>query len=299
MFQEYTEKIKSFDGNQLFFRLYTPAIKNQLEINPDGVVLAVHGFAEHSGRYSHLAELVCSKNLAFAIFDIRGHGRSGPIRGDAENLHAFILDIIFMSDHVKKIFNINANNKKFFGLLGHSFGSLLVTYALAHMNYSSLNVFLSSPCYSVKQKIPKWKQLIANNLSKYLPNLFVPTGISPNSLSNNPKNNQAAQNDKEILKIISARMGYIFLSAVDESKIINAIQMIKNPIKIVAASDDKLVDVEKTKKYVSYFNNSDTTLKVIQGAGHEIFNEILVYQKEALHEFAMWLESKNDNFGVE
>jgi alpha-beta hydrolase superfamily lysophospholipase len=75
--------------------------------------------------------------------------------------------------------------------------------------------------------------------------------------------------------------------------------MIKNPIKIVAASDDKLVDVEKTKKYVSYFNNSDTTLKVIQGAGHEIFNEILVYQKEALHEFAMWLESKNDNFGVE
>lgn len=175
-----------------------------------GVVLAVHGFGEHSGRYAHVARAVCSKNLAFAIFDIRGHGRSGPARGDAENLHAMVLDVIFMTNHVKQILGMTKQKNSFFGLMGHSFGSLLVTYAAAHLVDSCPPLFLSSPCYAIREKIPFWKKILANNAAKYLPQISAPLGIPPDKLSNNPENNNAAREDALNLKHITARMGHTF-----------------------------------------------------------------------------------------
>lgn len=292
MFQERAENIKSFDGNELFFRVYTPAKKDVLESKLDGVVLAVHGFGEHSGRYPHVAKAVCAKNLAFAIFDIRGHGKSGPSRGDAENLHAMVLDVIFMTNHVKQLLGLTKQKNSFFGLMGHSFGSLLVTYAAAHLGDSCPPIFLSSPCYGVKQSIPIWKKFLASKVAKYLPQVVAPIGISPDNLSNNVENNNAAREDPLILKTITARMGNTFLGAVEEKKIIQAIRLISAPATIVAAADDKLVKLEVTKKCVPYFSHNDSTFKVIQGAGHEIFNETEQFRSQALSDLIQWTEKR-------
>ncbi|WP_186647595.1 alpha/beta fold hydrolase [Fluviispira vulneris] len=290
MFQERAENIKSFDGNELFFRVYTPAKKEQRESKLDGVVLAVHGFGEHSGRYAHVARAVCSKNLAFAIFDIRGHGKSGPTRGDAENLHAMVLDVIFMTNHVKEILGLTKQKNSFFGLFGHSFGSLLATYAAAHLADSCPPLFLSSPCYGVKQNIPVWKKFLATKVAKFLPNLVAPIGIPPNSLSNNPENNEAARHDHLILTHITARMGSTFLGALDEKKIVQAIRLIRAPVTVIAASDDKLVKIEVTKKCVPYFSHNDSSFKVIEGAGHEIFNETEQCRSQAISDLLKWIE---------
>ncbi|APJ04540.1 alpha/beta fold hydrolase [Silvanigrella aquatica] len=293
MFQERAEIIKSFDENELFFRVYTPAKRVQQESNLEGVVLAVHGFGEHSGRYSHVAKTVCAKNLAFAIFDIRGHGKSGPVRGDAENLHAMVLDVIFMINYVKQILGFTKQKNSFFGIMGHSFGSLLVTYAAAHLADSCPPLFLSSPCYGVKEEIPIWKRFLADKVSKYLPKILAPIGILPEKLSNNPENNQAAKDDELNLKYITARMGNTFLSAVEEKKIIQAIRLISAPVTIVAAEDDKLVKLEVTKKCVPYFSHNDSSFKVIQGAGHEIFNETEQYRSQALSDLIHWIDKRN------
>ncbi len=293
MFQERAENIKSFDGNELFFRVYTPAKKGQSESKLEGVVLAVHGFGEHSGRYSHVAKTVCSKNLAFAIFDIRGHGKSGPARGDAENLHAMVLDVIFMTNHIKQLLGLTKQKNSFFGLMGHSFGSLLVTYAAAHLADSCPPLFLSSPCYGIKQGIPFWKRFLADKVAKYLPQIVAPIGISPDNLSNNLDNNNAAREDPLILKHITARMGNTFLGAVEEKKIIQAIRLICAPVTIVAAEDDKLVKLEVTKKCVPYFSHNDSSFKVIQGAGHEIFNEMEQYRSQALSDLTRWIDKRN------
>lgn len=292
MFQERAENIKSFDGNELFFRVYTPSKNTVSESKLAGVVLAVHGFGEHSGRYEHVAKAICSQNLAFAIFDIRGHGKSGPKRGDAENLHAMVLDVIFMTNHVKQLLGLTKQKDSFFGLMGHSFGSLLVTYAAAHLADSCPPVFLSSPCYGIKKSIPGWKKFLANSVAKYLPQLTAPIGIPSEDLSNNPENNIAAEEDTLRLTTITARMGNTFLCAVEEKKIIQAIRLISAPVTIVAAEDDKLVKVDVTKKCVPYFSHNDSSLRVLQGAGHEIFNEIDPIRNEALADLLHWTQRK-------
>ena len=50
------------------------------EAAPRGVVLVVHGYAEHIGRYVGFAEHLASRRLAVAGIDHRGHGRSGGKR---------------------------------------------------------------------------------------------------------------------------------------------------------------------------------------------------------------------------
>lgn len=103
---ERTEYLKSFDGTELFFRCFAPAGIADGESKVEGLVLAVHGFGEHSGRYADLAEQACQRNMLFACFDIRGHGKSGPRRGDVENLHALVLDVLFVVNHSRSILGI-------------------------------------------------------------------------------------------------------------------------------------------------------------------------------------------------
>ena len=46
-----------------------------------GVILLVHGFGEHSGRYNYLVEHLLPRGYAVHGFDLRGHGRSPGARG--------------------------------------------------------------------------------------------------------------------------------------------------------------------------------------------------------------------------
>lgn len=77
-----------------------------------------------------------------------------------------------------------------------------------------------------------------------------------------------------------------------KKKIIQAIRLISAPVTIVAAEDDKLVKVDVTKKCVPYFSHNDSSLRVLQGAGHEIFNEIDPIRNEALADLLHWTQRK-------
>src|SRR4029077_3533640 len=47
--------------------------------NPDGrhVVVLVHGYGEHLGRYEHVADFLAARGAVVAAPDHAGHGRSG------------------------------------------------------------------------------------------------------------------------------------------------------------------------------------------------------------------------------
>ena len=289
MTSERTEFLKSFDGNELFFRCFTPKKRDNKESKIDGLILAVHGFGEHSGRYAELAETVCGQNLAFACFDLRGHGKSGPRRGDAENLHACVLDVLFVVNHARSILGLAHKDDIFFGLVGHSFGGLLVTYAASILHDSCPPLFLSSPLYRVQQVVPKWKKFAAAALPHVAPLAPVPIGILPENISENPDNNHAYVADELNLFTITARFAQMFLSSLDDALIQNAVSSIEAPVKIVCGRLDKLVDTQKVKEVFPYFTSEHKSLSFIEGAGHEIFNEKPVARAEAIGHLLGWI----------
>jgi alpha-beta hydrolase superfamily lysophospholipase len=289
---ERTEYLKSFDGTELFFRCYSPAEIASQGSKISGLILAVHGFGEHSGRYADLAAEACSKNMLFACFDLRGHGKSGPRRGDAENLHALVLDVLFVINHARSILGIQQRQDLFFGLLGHSFGGLLLTYASSVLQDTCPPVFLSSPCYRVNQTIPRWKKFAAAALPRIAPLAPVPVDIVPANISENPENNAAYLADELNLFSISARFGSVFLGSMQEEMIQRAARSVRADVTLVFAGGDKLVDPAKTRAIAPLFAKQRLRAVEIANAGHEIFNELPQFREKAVSEFHRWIDAR-------
>lgn len=292
MISERTETLKSFDREDIFFRCATPVgdVKGGAKIA--GLVVAVHGFGEHSGRYRHVAEFVCSKGFAFASFDLRGHGNSGPKRGDAPNIHALVLDVIYVVNHALRLLGFGRRREEFFfGILGHSFGALLVTHAASILSESAPPVFLSSPCYALRKRLPFWKRAAADVLPSVTPELKLPLDIDGNQISKNPLNNRNYLADPLNLKEVSARFGKLFVDSLDRVEISNSASQILAPITLVYGADDELVDASVTKDISENFMPSLVRSVAIGGAGHEILNELEEFQTKAFEALALWLET--------
>ena len=71
--------IPSADGSRLHYR-FTPPPEG------DKVVLLIHGFGEHCGRYDEVAEMATQNGFGMLRFDLRGHGQSEGRRG---HIYAF------------------------------------------------------------------------------------------------------------------------------------------------------------------------------------------------------------------
>lgn len=287
---ERTEYLKSFDGTELFFRCFAPAGFAELESKIEGLIIAVHGFGEHSGRYAELAAEACSKNMLFVCFDLRGHGKSGPQRGDVENLHALVLDVLFVINHARSILGLQSRKDLFVGLFGHSFGGLLLTYAASILRESCPPLFLSSPCYQVLQVVPRWKKVAAAALPRIVPTAPVPIDIVPENISENPDNNTAYMADQLNLFSISARFGFVFLNSMQEQMVNSAVQSLRTNVTLVFAGGDKLVNPARTKALADLFPRGRTRCVEIENAGHEIFNELPKYRSRALEEFHRWID---------
>lgn len=97
----------------------------------------IHGFAEYSGRYKHIAEHFVAKKFDVLLVDLRGFGYSGGARGcaEAEQLERDIITLI------KKA---NTNIPLF--IYAHSLGALLTLSLLIDYPYLNVSgIILTSP----------------------------------------------------------------------------------------------------------------------------------------------------------
>ncbi|MGE5595922.1 MAG: lysophospholipase [Hyphomicrobiales bacterium] len=98
---------------------------------PDGSVRAVlaicHGYAEHSGRYKHVALALNAHGYAVEALDLRGHGRSSGERVTVDNYDEYLDDL---GGFLARVRERNAGRPLF--LLGHSMGGgIVVSYVIA------------------------------------------------------------------------------------------------------------------------------------------------------------------------
>src|SRR5205823_15088540 len=67
------------DGTLLVYDMYEAAA-------PRAAILALHGWADHAGRWRDVGERRCAAGYATYVLDLRGHGRSGGRRGHRARL---------------------------------------------------------------------------------------------------------------------------------------------------------------------------------------------------------------------
>ena len=103
------------------------------EANVKGILLIIHGAAEHGGRYENFADFMTSNGYIVCAPDHRGHGLSVQSPSDL----GYFSDDDGWSKLIEDIHTLVLNlNERFGGqklyMLGHSMGSFLArSYAIA------------------------------------------------------------------------------------------------------------------------------------------------------------------------
>jgi len=90
-----THTLRVSDGQELFTQRWLP------EGTVKAHLLLVHGYAEHSTRYLHLAEFLTGHGYAVYGFDLRGHGRSQGRRAYVDRFELYLKDLTAVLDEVK------------------------------------------------------------------------------------------------------------------------------------------------------------------------------------------------------
>ena len=148
---------------------------------PKAIILLVHGYAEHAGRYQYFDYHCVARGYAVFAIDHWGHGRSDGTPG-------YVPDFSVFHDGVDQL---KAFAKQEFPalpiiLVGHSMGGLIsATYLLSEQSNFSACV-LSGPAIKAAEEPSAFLKAISGFLSRFFPKLGV-LELDPNGVSRDPQ----------------------------------------------------------------------------------------------------------------
>lgn len=271
MNNEYRDII-SFDG--------TPLKCLIRETGSQKWLIVTHGLGEHLGRHQYMLKLF-AQNFNIAIYDLRGHGRSGGPRATVAQFQDYSRDLEVVVSYLKKEFSMNDHI-----LFGHSMGGLVTADYMQNFvkeeNYPS-TVFLSSPAAGapglmgpVLASSPK---MLFEGLSK-LPSMPVAKVLNLKKLSHDSRVYESYVKDEYTMLKIHTHLYVEILGRARE--VFSRPLRIKCPLYCSIGTEDVLVP---PKIIINYFTEIEKNcqLRIFDGGFHELHNEIDKYKKPYLN----------------
>jgi len=122
--QHQTATFPGLHGFSIFTQQWLP------DSAPRAIVLLAHGIAEHSGRYTHVAEAFTARGYALCALDHRGHGKSDGPRMHTDQFADYVTDLHTCFERIRAEYP----NLPIFSY-GHSMGSLIsLLFALRYQD---------------------------------------------------------------------------------------------------------------------------------------------------------------------
>jgi len=171
------------------------------ENNPKAVILLIHGFGEHTGRYGHVGEALNKAGYELIGFDLRGHGKSGGARGHTPSYDALLDDIV---DFITLIKSRYPGLPLF--LYGHSMGGNLVLNYCLRRAPNVTGVIATGAWLKLASEPPVLQVRLARIMNNILPGFTQNSNLETAALSHNPKIVDAYNNDPLVHSKISARL---------------------------------------------------------------------------------------------
>lgn len=255
----FTSFINHDNGRKVFFQTWHPDTK------PKATILIVHGYAEHSGRYTYAAEYLVRQGFAVYAQDHYGHGKSDGTRADVPMFELFTADLY-------KLYTIAENKEKNdIFLLGHSMGGAVGAHFAITYPDTLKGIILSGPGIRVTADVPPLLKIISQVIAVLFPALpvveFESEGLS--------RDKQVVENYlKDPLNYtgkVRARMGRELLR-VEKLTSREALAHIKIPVLLLHGGDDRIVDPECSRIISNSIQSKDKELIIYPGLYHEILN---------------------------
>lgn len=272
-----TGYLTSRDHTQLFYRQYSVP-------TPKATILIIHGFGEHSGRYSHVIDELLAAHFDVFCVDLRGHGHSKGSRGDMAYFQQYEEDVEALLKYAK---SHHEEGHKFF-IIAHSMGALISLGLLSRTKPKIAGLVISSPLLALNMPVSWWKRTLASCLSKVAPKLPIKSEIGGAHLSTDPSFAAAYDNDPLVLKSLSLRAFGKILGRLENTTDLTAIPY---PFFMQVAGRDLVVNSQAaTAWFQSLSGPVDKMLKIYPEFLHEIYNE--KKREEPILDAVRWLKER-------
>ncbi len=274
--EHFEKEFKTHDGTTIFYQVWRP------EKEPKAVIQIIHGFAEHSNRYTNVVNTLVPEGYAIYIADLRGHGRSEGERAYVPNsFNDYVIDQERFTEIITK-----AEGEKPLFLLGHSMGSYIAIMYIANEPESFQGLVLSGSGTTMGGTVNPIIKFIAKLMAKINPKGKIEVGVADH-ISRDQEVVNAYKNDPYIFTKSTLKLGSEILKV---TKIIIAdIAKIQIPILMQSGEHDKAVP--GVKELSEYLTTSDKTLKIYKDCFHEVYNELEDSRTLALKDLLNWLNT--------
>ena len=274
--------VTTSDGLQLFCQSWTPE-------STRGVIVLVHGLAEHSGRYASTAEFLARSGWAVYACDLRSHGLS-PDGHKPGRVH-----VDRFSDYARDVDALLAlATEQHPGvprlILGHSMGGLIsLSYAIDQPG-SLDGAVISSPALGMHPEFtpPLMLKLLVRVLSRLAPRVRFSSDLDTNAISRDPEVVKAYINDPLVSEKVSARWYAEIMKAMDGAH--ERAANLRIPMLLMQSGSDRLVDPDAAPRWAANAPAELVDLVVWKDLFHEMFNE--PEQDQVRAKVAGWLDEQ-------
>ena len=236
---------------------------------PDGIPVAVidyvHGFKDHSSRFSTWAIQLTREGYGVMAVDLRGHGRSEGKRGYADNFTRYIDDVKVLLQQSRHLY---PSVPKI--LYGHSLGGNIVTNFLISQIELPGAAVITSPWFTLAFKPSALKQVMAGAVRYLLPGVTVKSDLDASGLSHDPNVVSAYLQDPLVHNSILPKL--YFQIEKYGAKAAHSIYKINIPMLVMHGSADTLTSIRQTRSFVQHAGPK-TTFREWSGCFHELHND--------------------------
>lgn len=269
------------EGDPIFCKYWHPE-SNILK----GMLLLVHGFAEHCSRYEPFAQRLADK-LDLLVFanDHAAHGENQGYFLDIVDYRQFIID---MMQHIEIMTTKHPSLPLY--LFGHSMGGCLSVFLASEVSHLFKGVILSSPMLEPNREFTRMKVMLASALSAILPRL--PVGrLDPDLISRNTKEVERYNDDPLVYSgPVRLRTGLqLYRMSTDVQE---CMAKVVAPLLILHGDDDQVCEISGSKKLVEVARSTNKELHVFPGARHELLHEIDNVPEEFICKVFEWLSQQ-------
>ncbi|MEN8183006.1 MAG: lysophospholipase [Myxococcota bacterium] len=246
-------------GQRLFRRAWLPA-------QPERVLLLVHGYAEHSGRYEPMGSWFAGRDCAVHAYDHRGHGRSEGVRCHVSRFDEFLDDLDTMLGLLRE-----EHAGLPLTLVGHSMGGLVVAAALCERNPPVQAAVTSGALLARSQGVSEARLRAARLLRHVAPRLALGAGLDPGGLSRDPEVVRRYLEDPLVHRKMTTSLAMELMGAV--SRTARWPTRVRVPLLLLHGEADPLCPLEGSRAFHRGLRAEGSALRTYPQLRHEIFNE--------------------------